>query len=285
MTAVVLALSSSLAWGVADFGAGLASRRLPVLTVLVVADAASLPLIAVVVALRGVPPPGTAPVVYAVLAGLVGTAGIAAFYRALAVGNMSVIAPISSTGAALPVVFGIATGDRPSALQGAGVALAMVGVALASREAAHAAEGVATPAGGRKATGVGLALVAALGFGGFFVGIDAASDADVWWAIFVQRASSLVIVLAAVTLVRPSLAVGPGMAVALAAIGILDLTSNALFALASTTGLISLVGLLGSLYPVVTVLLAASVLGERPAALQWAGVAAAIAGVGMISAG
>ena len=144
---------------------------------------------------------------------------------------------------------------------------------------------MATPAGGRTATGVGLALVAALGFGGFFVGIDAASDADVWWAIFVQRASSLVIVLAAVALVRPSLAVGSGMAVALAAIGILDLTSNALFALASTTGLISLVGLLGSLYPVVTVLLAASVLGERPAALQWVGVAAAIAGVGMISAG
>ena len=296
MTAVLLALASSLAWGVADFGAGLASRRRAVVTVLAVSSAASFPVVVALVALRGEPPPGVAPAALAALAAVAGTAGIAAFYRGLAVGSMSVVAPISATGAVLPVVFGIASGERPSVLQGAGVALALAGVLLASREAVDGADadafGAADPgtaASGegprRTSAGVGLALVAAVGFGGFFIGIDAASDADPWWAILAQRGTGLLLVLAAAVIIRPGLRVSGAEGGALAVIGILDMTANLLFALASTYGLVSLVGLLGSLYPVVTVLLARGVLRERLAPAQWAGVGAALVGVAMISAG
>jgi len=296
VTAVLLALASSLVWGVADFGAGLASRRRAVLTVLAVSSVASFPVVVAVVALRGEPPPGAMPAVLAALAAVAGTAGIAAFYRGLAVGTMSVVAPISSTGAVLPVAFGIASGERPSALQGAGVALALAGVILASREAAHAADAdalgaaeadTAASGGGprRTSAGVGLALVAAVGFGGFFIGIDAASDADPWWAILVQRGTGLALILTAAAILRPCLRVSAGEGGTLAVIGLLDMAANLLFALASTYGLVSLVGLLGSLYPVVTVLLARGVLGERLAPAQWAGVGAALAGVAMISAG
>jgi drug/metabolite transporter (DMT)-like permease len=281
VTAVALALASSLAWGVADFGAGLASRRLTVLTVMAVSSAASLPVIAAVVLLRGGAslPAGSAAL--AALAALSGTIALAAFYRGLAVGAMSVVAPISSTAAVVPVVFGLALGERPGTLQGAGVAIALVGAVLVSREVGEAPG--ERPR--RTSAGVGLALLAALGFGGFFVAIAAASQADPWAAILVQRTTGLALVLIAVAVFRPRLAVGAGMGGALAAVGVLDLTANLLFALASTHGLVSLVGLLGSLYPVVTVLLARGVLRERLGAVQWAGVAAALTGVAMISGG
>jgi len=280
--AVLLALGSSLSWGLADFGAGLKSRRLGVLSVLLVSQAGSLPVVLVAVLAWGGAFPDTAGfALLAALAGASGTLGIAAFYRGLVVGTMSVVAPISATAAVIPVTVGLATGERPSTLQAVGVALAFAGVVLAAREPGPRA---ATRPNGRVAAGVGFALLAALGFGGFFVGIDAASArGGVPWAILVQRTTSLVLVAGVALAARPALRsvrpeVGP-----LVAIGMADLAANALFAVASTRGLVSLVGVLGSLYPVVTILLARSVLRERLAPPQWAGVGAALVGVGLIA--
>ncbi len=282
MLAVALALASSVSWGAADFAAGLKSRRLAVGCVLLLSSAASLPVVGFVVALRGVPPPPASEFVLpAVLASASGTVGIAAFYRALAVGTMSVVAPISATAAVVPVTVGVALGERPSLVQALGAGLALVGVVLASREAAGSAAG----GRGRLTAGAGLALVAALGFGGFFVGIDVASEQDAMWAILAQRSTTLLLVLGAVAVTRPSLAVGRADLLGLAVIGLLDTAANALFALASREGLVALVGILGSLYPVVTILLARAVLSERLAPAQWTGVGIALAGVALISAG
>ncbi|MGI8439083.1 MAG: EamA family transporter [Thermoleophilaceae bacterium] len=285
MLAVGLALASSFAWGLADFGAGLKSRRFAVLTVLLISQVGSLPLVVAVVAVRGAgPPEDSSFAVLAFLAGASGTVGIAAFYRALAVGTMSVVAPISATAAVLPLTVGVVSGERPSAVQGLGVALALVGVVLASREAAAAAEGARSRS--RTGAGVGLALVAALGFGGFFVGIDAASArGDEYWAILVQRITSLVLVAAVALRARPQLRVGLPETGALVAIGVADAVANTLFALASTRGLVSVVGILGSLYPVITILLAWTVLRERLAPAQWAGVGGALGGVALIAGG
>ncbi len=282
MLAILLALGSSLAWGLADFGAGLKSRRLGVLAVLVVMLAGSLPFVVVaVLTVGGAPPSDTGFVVVAALAGASGTVGIAAFYRGLVVGTMSVVAPISATAAVVPLAFGLATGERPSGLQALGVVLALAGVVLAAREPDAPAARAGPPR--RAVAGVGLALVAALGFGGFFVGIDAASArGGELWAILVQRTTSLALVAGAALAVRPDLRRARPEAGALVAIGVADLAANALFALASTRGLVSVVGILGSLYPVVTILLARSVLRERLAAPQWAGVGTALAGVGLI---
>lgn len=285
MLAVGLALASSLAWGLADFGAGLKSRRFAVLTVLLISQVGSLPLVVAVVAVRGAgPPEDSSFAVLAFLAGASGTVGIAAFYRALAVGTMSVVAPISATAAVVPLTVGVASGERPSAVQGLGVALALVGVVLASREASAAAEGARSRS--RTGAGVGLALVAAFGFGGFFVGIDAASArGDEYWAILVQRITSLVLVAAVALRARPQLRVGLPETGALVAIGVADAVANTLFALASTRGLVSVVGVLGSLYPVITILLAWTVLRERLAPAQWAGVGGALGGVALIAGG
>lgn len=279
MPGPLLALGASISWGVGDFLGGLRARTHPLLTVLVVSQAAGLVSIAAVVAVRGQGPPAVDDAVYAALAGVAGTVGLAALYRGLAVGAMSIVAPISATSATVPLAVGLATGDRPTSLQALGVGLALAGVVLAARP----------PGAGERrdgaAAGVGLALLAALAFGLLLVSLDAAAETDPLWATAVLRATSFSLLALTAIVVRPRFGVGPGDLRVLALIGILDTAGNALFAAASSRSLLSLAAVLAQLYPVVTVLLARLVLGERIGRPQQLGVAAALAGVGLITVG
>lgn len=277
MAAVALALAASISWGIADFVGGLKSRRLHVLTVLLLSQAVGTVLVAALVLAGGEGPPDARYVVYGGLAGLSGLVGLAAFYRGMAVGAMSVVAPISATGAAIPVVVGVATGERPSAIQAAGLLLALAGVVIASRE-----KGAAGP---RLAAGTGLALAAAAGFGGFFVGIDASSDGGVLWALLAARTFDVALLGAVALALRPGLVPSGRDTRDIALVGFFDVAANALFALASTEGLVSLVAVLASLYPVVTIFLARAVLGERVRPSQGAGVVLALVGVAAIAGG
>src|SRR5436190_14926948 len=137
MVAVLLALSSSLCWGTADFLGGLQSRRRPLVTVLLVAQVAAVALGVLFVVASRDPFPDLGPAALATGAGAAGCAALAAFYRGLAIGTMSIVAPISATGAAVPVLVGIVEGERPGPLQVAGIAVAMVGIVLAAREPAE----------------------------------------------------------------------------------------------------------------------------------------------------
>jgi drug/metabolite transporter (DMT)-like permease len=282
LTAVLLALGASLSWGCSDFLAGLKSRSLPVVAVLAVSQPAGLVLIGLILAVRGGRAPSAEEAAWAAASGVVGLLALTAFYRGLATGAMSVVAPISGAAAMVPLAVGLARGERPSSLQAAGVALAIGGVVLASRES-----GGATGGGSRLATGFGYAVVAALGFGFFFVALDAAGNggAGVLWLILVLRAASSAVVVAATLALRPRLPRGKGALGALLVVGALDMTANVAFAAASTRGLVSLVSVLASLYPVVVVILARLVLRERISRLQDAGVVLVLAGVGLISVG
>jgi drug/metabolite transporter (DMT)-like permease len=282
LIAIALALGASLSWGCSDFLAGLKSRALPVLAVLAVSQPAGLALVTVALLVRGGEAPGASEAAWAAAGGAVGVLALSAFYRGLAAGAMSVIAPVSGTAAAVPLAFGLARGERPSALQAAGVAVAIVGVVLASREPAENAL-----AGSRLAAGFGFAVLSALGFGFFFVAVDIAGEggASALWVTLVLRTASFALVLAAVLAVRPRLPRRPGTVGALLAVGALDMSANVSFAAASTRGLVSVVSVLASLYPVVVVLLARIVLKERISRLQEAGVVLVLAGVALISAG
>lgn len=277
MLAAVCALAASIAWGVADFFGGLKSRTVHLLVVLLLAQVSGLLGIALIVAVAGNGPPG-ASVLWATLAGVFGTLGLAAFYRGMAVGSMSVVAPIAAVGAVVPVTFGIAAGDDVSAAQLTGFALALAGVALASIER-HQGGDV------KVAAGVPWALAAVIGFGGYYVPMHEASAQDFLWAALVFRASVGVITLAAWLVLRPPLAAARGSLGAIALIGVMDTAANALFAAASSQGAVSVVSVLSTLYPITTVALAAIVLSERVGRLQGLGVAAALAGVVLISAG
>jgi drug/metabolite transporter (DMT)-like permease len=277
--AIALGLAASASWGIADFLGGLKSRTLELLTVLVFSQGVGFVLVAAILAARAESAPDGTHVLYACLSGVAGVVGLASFYRGLAVGAMTVVAPIAGMAAVLPVAVGVISGERPAAIQAIGIVVAIAGVVLASREAPE--EGGQS----RVAAGAGLALLSAVGFGSFFVAMDAASEAGVVWASFFNRLTSLGILLAAVLALRPKLAVGVSDARVLVLIGVMDISANGLFAAASTEGLVSLVAVLASLYPVVTILLARLVLGEQVRRLQRAGVLAVLAGVALISAG
>ncbi len=275
MRSIALALSASLTWGFADFFGPLKGRTLGALRVLVYVQLGGLVMIALIIAIRGKGPADLA-ALFAIPAAISGTLGLYAYYRGMAVGAMSIVAPIAGISAAVPVMFGIATGDRPSLWQWLGIGAALGGVFLASRDPGH---------GGRVAAGVGLALLAAIGFGGYFPPMHEAGNADFWWAALFFRMTSTSIILAAVAIRRPSLSVAPIQVPLLALIGIGDMLGNLLFAAASTSGLISITSVLASLYPIVTVVLARVVLKERVARSQEAGIALTLAGVALISAG
>jgi drug/metabolite transporter (DMT)-like permease len=282
MLAIALSLASSLAWGLSDFLGGLTTRRQPLLTVLVLSQGVALLVLLAAIA-------GGAPVehdgaatLWAAGSGIIGLVGLAAFYRALSIGTMSIVAPVTATGTIVPVVVGMLSGERPGALQLAGIALAASGVVLVSR--AEPLAGSSAPHGG--AASIGLALVAAVGFGSFLAGIDhAEKTADAAWLLLATRIGDG-LVLAPLALVRrPPIPRDGRVLLAVATIGVFDMLANFFFVLASGRGLLSVVGVLGSLYPAVTVLLARSVLHERLSRTQGAGVLVCLVGVIALAAG
>ena len=257
MLAVVLGLLSGLSWGVADFFGGVASRRAAVLAVVVLSQLVGL-LVIVTIALVSRPEvPPARELALASASGVVGLIGLAAFYRAMAIGTISLIAPISALGAAVPIVVDLIAGRLPGALAMVGMIVALSGACLAARAPGPASR-----------RGVGLAVVAALGFGAFFSLLAEGSDTSPVWAIVAARGTSvpigLIVLVAAgtsVVMARPTVAF-----VVLS--GCLDVCANLLFAAGSQRGAVSVVAVLGSLYPVTTVLLAGTVLHERLGRLQ-----------------
>jgi drug/metabolite transporter (DMT)-like permease len=227
-------------------------------------------------------PPGSIHLVYGFLGGAAGAIGLAALYRAMAVGAISIVTPIAATSAIVPVAVGFAHGDSPSRVQDAGFVLAFVGVVLASREEVHEAR-----TDTRIAAGVGLALFAALCFGSSLVGLHAAAagGGDALWGTMMLRIAGIAVAAAIVVATRTRVRGRGREMLRLSPIGILDSIGVLAFSLASTRGLISVIAVLSSLFPVVAVALATIFLHERMSRLQAVGVTAAIAGAAALAAG
>ncbi|HZT16529.1 MAG TPA: EamA family transporter [Gaiellaceae bacterium] len=274
--ALVLAAGSSVVWGIADFSGGSLTRRLPTFGVTVVSQAAGIVALVVAVAVRG--EVGARSFWLGVIGGLGGGAGLAAFYRALSLGTMSIVSPIAACGAVVPFAISIATGERPGAGALAGAAVALAGAVLASVE-----EGRSESPDRTRAVALAILAAAVLGLFVYFLGLGS-REGDALSTLFGARVGSLSLLVVASLAARAPMTVPRASLGAVAAVGLADVSANALFALASGHGLLALVSVLGSLYPVVTVLLAHVLLGERLTVLQRVGVAAAVAGVAAISA-
>jgi uncharacterized membrane protein len=275
---LIISLASAFSWGVSDFLGGLTSRRLPVLGVLAVSQPAGLLLIAALIPLIGADPISADKLVIAFLAGAASLGGLGAFYAAMAMGTVSVVAPIAALGVVVPVAVGLAEGDSPAALQLIGLVPAMTGVVILSYEEDPEHNEVARRS-------IALAILAGLCFGIFFTGLDAAAADRPGWAILAVRVGGVSTVLAALLVVRPRLDRVPSAFGVLVLIGAFDVLANSLFAIASTKGVLPVVAVGGSMYPAFTVALAHGVLGERLAPVQWAGVLLALLGVATIAAG
>jgi len=276
--AALFALSAALSWGAGDFLGGLASRRVAVLTVLAVSQAIGLVGVLLWVLLAGDRFPGAIELAPAAGAGIAGLIGLGALYRGLAVGAMGIVAPISAASPLVPLTVDAARGAVPSALQWLGIALVLTGIATLSREPGSGEQ--------RLAAGAGLALVAALGFGLFVVGIDAGADESAPWAVVAARLASVTVAVAvAVFYTRTSLRPPRDLFLILLGIGVFDTGANVLVAFATTKDAAGIVAVLSALYPIVTIVLARIVLAERLAVSKRVGGAIAVAGAVLVAAG
>lgn len=276
MSALLLGLSASLSWGVADFFGGVASRQGRVAATVALLHLIGSLALAGVLVVRGEGPPPLSELGLGLIAGCGGGLGLMAFYRGLAIGAMGLVAPISALGVVIPVGWGIARGERPGALVVVGLMLALAAAVLVSRTGeAHSRRGL------------GHAALAAVGFGIFFLFLSSAAETDALWATGAARCASVPIVIALALIMGGTLRPGGGRGQMrlIAVAGLLDVTANVLFAIATQRGLTSVVAVLGSLYPVATVILARVVLHERLSRIQAMGAAGALAGVALIATG
>jgi len=276
--AALLALGASLSWGVGDFLGGVKARAMPALMVLAASQPFGLAALGVAIAVRGTPLPGDE-VAWSALSAVLGTIGLFAFYRGMAAGAISVVAPIAALSAGIPVIWGVAvSGDHVSSLQAFGFAAAIGGSVAASLELRQGRA--------QLAAGVGWAVLAMLAFGAYYIPMHAASTQDWLWPAFLFRCTSVTLVWSVVLIRRMRPTGLRGHWLGLIAIGLLDTGGNALFAAASSShGLLSVVSVLASLYPVVTVILARLLLGESVDRTQDVGVVLVLVGVVLITAG
>jgi len=276
VAAIALALASSLTWGVADFSGGLLSRRLPLAGVTVISQAAGFVLLLVALAAHG--RVDTRSLWIGAIGGVGGGAGLACFYAALARGTMSIVSPITACSAVVPLGLALGTGERPSALALGGSAVALAGAVLASVE-----ERTAADAGRRDAIVLAIGAALAIGCFVFFLG-RASRHGSVLSALVGARLGSLTLLVLWAGVTGATVRVAPRATAAIAVVGLGDVTANALFALASQRGLLAVVAVLGSLFPIVTVVLAHVVLHERITGIQRVGVMIALVGVAVVSA-
>ncbi|MTV26738.1 DMT family transporter [Nitriliruptoraceae bacterium ZYF776] len=278
MTAL-LAVASALTFGASDFAGGLASRRASALAVSWFAQAAGLLVLAPgLLLLTGTP--STRAIGVGAVAGIAGASGLVLYFRGLALGPMGLASPLAGvTGAALPVIIGLRAGEEPSTLASVGIGLGLLAVVLAT--------GRDLTASRRDGLGRGplLALLGGIGFGVFFVALDASPTDSGLWPLLGARLISIVLLGALLLVRRPAIPRDRAFLGLALATGVLDMVANVLFLEATRAGLLSLAALLSSLYPVVVAGLAHGLLRERLDRLQWTAVATCVGAVGLITLG
>ena len=269
-----MSLAAAASWGAADFSGGLATKRVNPFGVVVVAHGTGLLFMLLLALLAKEPVPSRISLLWGMAAGLVGGIGLAALYKALAIGKMGVNAPLSAVIAALlPLLFSFSTEGLPRPLQLVGFVLALISIWLIAAQPGAS--------GGRE--GLGLAVVAGIGFSGFLLFSKLAGAHALFWPLVFARLASLLLMLAIVLISRPEWKPAKGALPYMLVAGVLDSGANALYVAATQHGRLDVAAVLSSLYPASTVILARVLLKERLSQPQSAGIVAALIAVPLIA--
>lgn len=275
---VALGLGSALAWGAADFGGGLTSRRAALFGVVLVSQLVGMAIALALAVVRGEPVPGVADVGWSAASGILGAIGILSLYGGLAAGRMGVVAPVTGVLAAtVPVVVGIALEGVPGVVVVLGIVLAIAAVLLVSLAADGGQEG--------RPSGLPYALAAGLGLGFLAVTLSRVSDGLVFGPLAILRAVQVVVVASAIAATGRRWRLERRILPAVALVGLLDMAGNGFFLVAAQTGPLAIAAIVSSLYPVTTVVLATLVLRERLGVGHGIGIVCAIVAIVLIAAG
>lgn len=271
--AILFGLLSALSWGAGDFCGGLAARRSSLFSVIIFSQMAGILVLTLGAVAMREPLPAWNVLVLGGLAGILGDIGLLALYLALSRGKMGVAAPVSGVvSAMMPVMAGAAFEGMPSAVQAVGFALALAGIWLVAR----------TEDSSMRVNDLGLPIVAGLGFGLFYLVINQVSSEAVFWPLIAARGLSIVLLTVAGLLLRQKLVPDRQQLPLIALSGVLDAGGNVFFALASAAGRLDIAGVLASLYPATTIILAGLILKERLSRPQTWGVAATLVAIALI---
>ena len=287
----IFGLASATSWGAGDFSGGLATKRAPVLTVAAVSKFASLATMLLFALLRAEHLPGPDALAWAGAAGVAGAVGLVSLYQALAVGIMGIAAPVSAIiAAAMPVGFAAISQGLPTGWQLTGFGLAMLAVWLISRPPASSSQQGRHSSSGedRRPRGLGLATLAGIGFGGFYIFISRARTDAVFWPLAASQFITLFTVLAvagAALLGRREnrLQTWTHAVPLMLLAGLLDAGGNEFFLLAEHAGRLDVAAVLASLYPASTVVLARVMLNEQVSRGQALGIIAALLSIPLIA--
>jgi drug/metabolite transporter (DMT)-like permease len=274
---IILSLASAILYGLADFAGGHASRRNSVFAVMVISQAIGIAVALVAAPLVGPNSPGLADMAWGAAAGVSGCLGVVTLYRGLARHTAAIVSPLSAlVGAILPVAFGAALGERPTALSLVGAALCLPAIILLAYEKGESADRAKLRASFLYGT------IAGLGFSGFFIAASRTAPASGLWPLLSARAASLAIVATIALAGRKGLAIAKADRPVAVFAGAADMLANILFLVATRGELLMLVTLIVSLYPAPTVLLARIFHGQRISLPRALGIALALAGVALI---
>ncbi len=272
---IIFGLAASLFWGSGDFSGGLASRRDNASSVVLGAYSVGFVLLVLLALIWKEAFPSPIDILWGGLSGISGALGLIAFYSALSIGRMGIIAPVSAVlTAGIPVLFSAYTQGLPTLLQVGGFVLALFAIGLVSRP--ERTKG--------RPKGIGLALLAGCGFGCFFVLISRVNPSATFWPLAVARLTSVLVLLVVIGIRRQQVLPKKTVTVLVILAGVLDALGNAFFVLAAHAGRLDVAAILSSLYPAATVVLAALVLRERMTHIQTLGILLALIAIPMISA-
>ncbi len=271
---ILFALSAAITWGSGDFTSGLASRRVGAFHTVLVSYSVGLLALVVVALARREPMSSSSDLIWGAVAGISGMAGLVFLMRGFVMGRMGIVAPVSAVLAtAIPVVFTALTEGLPPQLKLLGFGLAIISIWLLSRREKFS---------GRPA-GLGMALLAGLGFGGFFIALGQVGASAVFWPLVSGRLVACALMAALILSTRQPIFPASLPFGLLALAGILDVSGNLFFLLSIQLGRMDITAVLGSLYPAVTAILAWLLTREHMARLQMLGVGLAVVAIVMIT--
>lgn len=272
--AAVFALTAAACWGAGDFTGGLATRRSDVFRTVLVSYSVGLIAMVIVALARAETVPPTADLAWGALAGLLGMVGLGALFRGFASGRMGIVAPVSAVLAtAIPVLFNALTEGLPRDLQLVGFGVALLGIWMLSRPERLSG----------RPEGLGMAVVAGLGFGGFFTALGQIGKTAVFWPLVAGRVAAVAAMIAYAFATRRPLPLRRSPWKLLILVGVLDIAGNLFFLLATQNGRLDVTAVLASLYPAVTAILARLMIKEHMTHLQTVGLGAAVLAIALIT--